>query len=326
MTPTASARGYAFVLDGSPVATYQAWQLADSLVRHGGAAGDVHVYAGADVDPALLATFDARGYAVHRAAADADPHTLANASGCAVLPVGAIATGNLHAAGDAALTFYDVGALNVRGQLDGARVTTPVDPAALARANDAINRNFESRIFWDFRYAQFPERGSGVGSRGDLLLAKQQFLRDNRIETAQSILDVGCGDLEVLKIFPLHGYVGLDRSPSALERARAVRPDLDFRVGLDATVAPADLVLCFEVLIHQPDAADYRGIIDFLAAKTRRTLLVSGYERADEASAANGMLAFHEPLSASLARTGAFARIEPVRSIADRLTVFRCEV
>ena len=82
----------------------------------------------------------------------------------------------------------------------------------LARANGQIARHFNNRLFWEKRYAHFIERGSGVGSRGQNLKYKRELLRDQGAEQARSVLDVGCGDLEVVKTLALHRYVGVDQS------------------------------------------------------------------------------------------------------------------
>jgi hypothetical protein len=48
------------------------------------------------------------------------------------------------------------------------------------------------------------------------------------------VLDVGCGDLEVVKALNIMDYVGIDQSP-ALEIARQLRPDWQFRLGFPLT-------------------------------------------------------------------------------------------
>ena len=52
---------------------------------------------------------------------------------------------------------------------------------AIGRMNgvlaDRRRKRFSNEIFWDFRYAQFPELGSGVGSRNEPLAHKQRLLR-----------------------------------------------------------------------------------------------------------------------------------------------------
>jgi len=216
--------------------------------------------------------------------------------------------------------------LNVLGLIDSSFVEEKDELEAVEKANRQIGRNFDSVIFWDFRYARWPERGSGIGSRGEPLVYKRELLEREGIERAESVLDVGCGDLEVLKPLHLRGYVGLDRSTEALARASRMRPDWNFRLMTsgEAEVDPADFVLCLEVLIHQPTAGDYHRLIDFLCRKTKGKLIVSGYDSVAGAGN-NHMLFYYEPLQATLERTGRFCSIERMGSHTS-VAIYRCLV
>jgi hypothetical protein len=196
---------------------------------------------------------------------------------------------------------------------------------ALEVANSLIRACFNTELFWELRYSRFPERGSGIGSRGSNLAYKRDLLRREGIEQADSVLDVGCGDLEVLRAFEIDNYVGLDRSEASLATASSVRPDWIFVKAPAPNVAPSDMVLCFEVAIHQEKAGDYHDLISFLADKTRRTLFISGYDEPTDEIAANHMVYFYEPLKESLANTKKFASI---RKIGEHSTVviYRCDV
>lgn len=223
-----------------------------------------------------------------------------------------------------ALLHYHGVSLNVLGLLEPRGELDPVARAAVARANEQIARGFDNRVFWEMRYNNFPERGSGFGSRGEHGAYKRDLLRQQGIEAAASVLDVGCGDLEVVKALDIKNYVGLDQSPESLQLARRARPDWRFDLFLAADVEPAEMVLCFEVLIHQPTAGGYHALIDFLAAKTSGALLVSGYEAASEAIHQNHMLFFHEPLEASLQRTGRFSAIREIGRHTG-VVIYRCD-
>ncbi|WP_395646274.1 class I SAM-dependent methyltransferase [Terricaulis sp.] len=214
---------------------------------------------------------------------------------------------------------------DVLGFLAPTGARDPAAQAAIARANAQIAQSFNNTLFWSFRYQQFPERGSGVGSRGENLERKRALLLAEGAEDAVSVLDVGCGDLEVVKALRFRRYAGVDVSPLAVERARALMPDAAFYLGLSEDVPAADMVLCFEVLIHQTNAADYQRVIDFVTQRTARTLLISGYDAPTEAIARNPMVFFHEPLSQSLARSGRFSSIRAIAAHTT-VTVFRCDV
>jgi 2-polyprenyl-3-methyl-5-hydroxy-6-metoxy-1,4-benzoquinol methylase len=198
----------------------------------------------------------------------------------------------------------------------------PVD-GAIARANGDITAiigdNFDNALFWNNRYANFPELGSGVGSRGEVLEYKKERLRHAvRFFEERSVLEIGCGDLETSKDLNLKYYLGRDLSAAALEIARAKRPDWRFIQGtLDHADGglQADLVICLDVLIHQKRADDYRALISRLARTARRRLIVSGYE--SPPSFVSNIVAYHEPLSVTLRGIGVFNEIIEIGKYRD---------
>jgi hypothetical protein len=224
-----------------------------------------------------------------------------------------------------AMLHYHSTSLNVLGLLEPAGAVTQDERQAAEAANAQIRSSFCGQLFWDLRYRHFPERGSGVGSREANLLYKRNLLLTQGVEQAASVLDVGCGDLEVLRTLDLRGYVGLDRAPESLTLARAARPDWRFVQMPDNSVEPCDFVICFEVAIHQETDQDYKELIAFLAEKTRVSLIVSGYDADDEHIRRNHMIFFHEPLKQSLVATNRFRRIAEVGRHTD-VVIYRCDV
>jgi hypothetical protein len=224
-----------------------------------------------------------------------------------------------------ALLHYHNVSLNVLGLLEPPAELEPLERRAVSLANDQIGEGFDNRVFWEVRYRHFPERGSGVGSRDDNLLYKRRLLREQGVEVAASVLDFGCGDLEVVKELAICRYVGIDQSSEALALARRARPDWEFRLGPEPDVQPAEMVLCLEVLIHQETEAGYRAVIAFLAENTLGSLLVSGFSADTEDIQRNPMIFFYEPLETSLFRTGRFRRIRQVGAHTS-VVVYRCDV
>jgi hypothetical protein len=229
-----------------------------------------------------------------------------------------------------ALIHYHHAFLNVLGQIEPSVALNELERRAVEKANEQIGQGFESTTFWNFRYGHFSERGSGVGSRGANLLYKRAVLVREGAEKADSVLDVGCGDLQVVKELALRSYLGLDTSEFALRIARRVRPDWEFRCfnfqkDIADGVPAKQMVLCFEVLIHQRSEADYQALIDFLARHTAQSLIVSGYEHDFEQRRGNPMLFFYEPLEESLRRTGIFAQIKKIGAHSD-VSIYRCDV
>lgn len=223
-----------------------------------------------------------------------------------------------------ALIHYHNSSLNVLGLLEPVGAVEPHEAQGARLANELIREHFDTQLFWDLRYNRFPERGSDVGSRGDNLVYKRDLLISEGVETAASVLDVGCGDLEVVGSLNLHNYVGIDQSQQSLDVARAKRPDWQFMLA-PSDAPPADFVICFEVLIHQRSLGEYRQLVEYVAQRTRQRLIISGYDAQGDHVAANHMIYFHEPLRRSLEATGRFASIQQIGGHSD-VVIYRCDV
>ena len=82
----------------------------------------------------------------------------------------------------------------------------------------------------------------------------------------RSMLDVGCGDHEVLSALPFTGrYTGLDISEIIIDVNSRKFPEKSFRQAdfvliseFDLGELVSDAVLCLEVLIHQHASESYR--------------------------------------------------------------------
>ena len=141
-------------------------------------------------------------------------------------------------------------------------------------------KGFANDLFWDYRYAQFPELGSGLGSRGEVLARKQSLLRPYVEKIgADTLLDVGCGDLEVFAPLPVVNYTGIDVSEQALAVARGKRPDWGFEArGIsDFGTESFDYTCCIDVLIHQPSEAAAQALARELVRVARKGVLFSAH-------------------------------------------------
>jgi 2-polyprenyl-3-methyl-5-hydroxy-6-metoxy-1,4-benzoquinol methylase len=199
----------------------------------------------------------------------------------------------------------------------------PAVDCAIARANadiaSIIDENFDNALFWNNRYTHFPELGSGVGSRGEVLhYKKERLCHVVRFFEKRSVLEIGCGDLETSKDLNFKYYLGRDLSAAALEIAQAKRPDWRFIPGTidhaDERLQ-ADLVICLDVLIHQKRADEYRALVSKLARTARRRLIVSGYE--SPPSLVSNIVAYHEPIRRTLRGTGVFHEIIEIGKYRD---------
>jgi 2-polyprenyl-3-methyl-5-hydroxy-6-metoxy-1,4-benzoquinol methylase len=184
------------------------------------------------------------------------------------------------------------------------------------------NPLFDNRDFWDRRYADNPALGSGIGSRGENLLHKKKIIEHflERV-AATSVLDVGCGDHEVLRtVASLPGYLGLDVSGVVVARNRQMFPRrrfecIDFVACSDLEPLRADVVLCTEVLIHQHRHEQFNGLLKNIVAAAVKGGLVSGYMFDPRPTIASDIIAWHEPITDALLRAGAKSVTVEARSL-----------
>lgn len=133
---------------------------------------------------------------------------------------------------------------------------------------------FSSGAYWEQRYRAGGT--SGVGSYGHLAAFKAAvingFVKDNRIA---DVLDMGCGDGNLLSMLDLPAYVGVDVSDAALARCAERFPDRKF-VSEDALEASSrsDLVLSIDVIFHLVEDGVFARYIHALFAHARRFVLI----------------------------------------------------
>ncbi len=177
--------------------------------------------------------------------------------------------------------------------------------------NNVIKHNFNNSLFWSYRYATNPELGSGLGSRGSVADYKLRLLKNIGIENDKSVIDVGCGDLEIVKNLSFNKYTGVDISAEAVANGKKKFPRFEFyNFDLNKdSIGYADTVVCLDVLIHQPSKESYDELIDFVIAKAKERVIISGYEMPVDSS---HMCFYYESLKDSLEKTGLFKYIYKV--------------
>jgi SAM-dependent methyltransferase len=175
---------------------------------------------------------------------------------------------------------------------------------------DWIRRvRFDNRRFWNSRYSTNMTLGSGPGSRGVYLETKKRLIRRLvDLNDVTSILDIGCGDIEILQGLELPKYTGIDISDVVIRRNRSLRSYWSFvcaDIASNYIPEPADLVLCLDVLIHQKHPETYKTIISKAVKATKKIALFSGYS--SEPPGWN--VWFYEPLLSSLSRVSGNAQL-----------------
>jgi len=177
--------------------------------------------------------------------------------------------------------------------------------------------SFDNRRFWNRRYVEDPAKGSGPGSRGENLRLKVDLIR-SIVENDQirTVLDIGCGDIAVVRSLPIGSYFGIDISDVVVERNRQIKPEWRF-VCADLTgpfvPPPAELVLCLDVLIHQRSSRAYLAILSKTLAAAGKVALISGYSGQNP----GWNVFYHEPLTSSIRRLCPEARIERLAEYRD---------
>lgn len=160
---------------------------------------------------------------------------------------------------------------------------------SIEKINQSTSNNLKGHLnnalFWNLRYALSPELGSGVGSRGDILKYKKRLIKYLTYDFKnKNIIDVGCGDLELTKEFDFENYLGLDISEESLKICKNKRPDWKFEnISItDDSVKEADLVMCFDVLIHQSSLSDFKEMISSIVSKSQNRVIIGAYNTPPE--------------------------------------------
>lgn len=189
------------------------------------------------------------------------------------------------------------------------RATEPINEK-IARFNERYRtfkrEHFDNRMFWNFRYSQFPDLGSGLGSRGENLIYKRQILNTvlGQYEF-DSLLDIGCGDQMVTEHIRDDCYTGVDISSEVIRKNQLKYPRRKYYCGdfIELDLGEHDISVCFDVLIHLPAVEQYRQAVKKIVDCTNRIGIVSGFEHAPQMHKSE-ITFFHEPLSVTLQNLG----------------------
>lgn len=174
-----------------------------------------------------------------------------------------------------------------------------------AKLSESRQYDFNNKLFWNLRYSEYPELGSGLGSRSLSLIYKKQIVKQIYNKTKpDSILDVGCGDQYVTEELPDDGYLGVDISDIIIERNKNKYPNRKYVKCnfLENNFKKRDLVICLDVLIHMGEKSVYKEFIRHIVSCTGKFAIVSGYEKAP--SIISDITFYYEPLSKTLKDLG----------------------
>jgi SAM-dependent methyltransferase len=131
-----------------------------------------------------------------------------------------------------------------------------------------------SATYWEARYRQGGT--SGAGSYGKLAQFKAEFINGfiDRHGIA-SVLDLGCGDGNLLSMLKVPDYTGVDVSPTSLARCSARFPAHRFlhSNALDAG-SRADLALSIDVIFHLIEDRSFEQHVDALFGYATRFVVI----------------------------------------------------
>jgi len=165
---------------------------------------------------------------------------------------------------------------------------------------------FDNKSFWKKRYQENPELGSGIGSRGKTAEYKRKIIKSVLdLYTPKSILDVRCGDMKVLEGLNMPNYTGIDIASNIISKNRTIFPNLHFLIGDFLQISQqfhafCEIVLCFDVLIHQHNYYEYDNFVKALVTSTTKMGLISGYEKTPDENHRSEITAYHEPITTTL--------------------------
>ncbi|MCT7378207.1 glycosyltransferase family protein [Chelativorans salis] len=158
----------------------------------------------------------------------------------------------------------------------------------IEHAEMAHKKHFDVAHYWEKRYAS--GHSSGAGSYGRLAQFKAHFInhfvQQHRIK---SVLELGCGDGAQLALAEYPQYLGLDISPTIIERCRRIfahDSSKQFEVYDPENFNPesmqAELGLSLDVVYHLSNDKVYHAYLDHLFAVSSRFVII--YSNSDRES------------------------------------------
>ena len=200
----------------------------------------------------------------------------------------------------------------------------PTVDRTIEKVNGAIDSMrriaFNNATYWDFRYLRHQDIGSGPGSRGEHLAFKRRVLYPLvSWFREKSIVDVGCGDLEVMREADALYYTGVDVSTEAIKLCHGKRPDWNFQIAdINSLEQRFDLVICMDVLIHMHTSEQYNTLVSALIDHTTDCLIIGAYNTPPQYT--SDATFYYEPISATLKKD---PRIGTITSLG---TYWDCEL
>ncbi len=140
----------------------------------------------------------------------------------------------------------------------------------------------DSSTYWDRRYRAGGTSGAGSYNRLAEFKATvlNEFVAQHRIG---SVVEHGCGDGAQLKLARYPRYTGVDVSPTAIERCKAMFADDPskqfFRANRLPSELTADLALSLDVVYHLVEDSIFERYMHGLFASARQNVIIYSSNR-----------------------------------------------
>lgn len=100
------------------------------------------------------------------------------------------------------------------------------------------------------------------------------------VKELNDVIDIGCGNLSFWEGKDCKKYIGTDISETVLEKDHNLRPDWIF-INANASTSlkiEADVVFCFDVLLHIMDEEEYQAALKNLTIYSKKWLFISTWQ------------------------------------------------
>jgi hypothetical protein len=128
--------------------------------------------------------------------------------------------------------------------------------------------------YWDSHYSKGGRSGEGdTNASRDW---KMKILQEYGLKHNNSIIDVGCGDMEFWENYSAINYTGIDISPTIILQNHNRFPKYKFYCN-DSSVPlkiTSDYVTCFDMLFHIMDTTKYIMTLSNLVYYTNKKLFI----------------------------------------------------
>jgi len=136
----------------------------------------------------------------------------------------------------------------------------------------------------NFDWNEHYEKGGKSGEPEDYKISrpwKKDIISHYYDLKTESIIDIGCGDLQFWdNELPPH-YTGVDISPVIIQKNKVVHPEATFLVSNAASALDisADTVVCFDMLWHILDDNEYIKILTNMKKYSKKYIIIYTWNR-----------------------------------------------